>query len=108
MNQPRVFEDDGKVIVKVDPDLKHIAPVFWNELTENIEAMRDALQQSGYDAIYLLGHKTQGPAASIGFNAVAKLGLSLELAAKARSSREVSELLDEMENYLKHVEVVYE
>lgn len=107
MSQPQKFKDDEKVIVKVDPGFKHIFPVFWNELGKNIEGMRTALKQSGYDTVGLLAHKTLGSAANMGFDVVAEFCLSLELTAKAHSSREVRELLDGMENYLKHVEVVY-
>ena len=108
MRQPRGSEPEGKVIVKVDPLFEPIIPVFWDELGENIEAMRNALIQSDYDTVGLFGHKTKGPALNFGLDIIIDLGESLEVAARAHSSREVSELLDDMESYLKHIEVVYE
>ena len=108
MRQPREFKPDERVTVTVAAEFEEFVPRFWNELVKNVGKMRDALKQGDFDTTQFLGHKTKGTARTLGLADFGDLGQSVELAAEANSSREVGVLLDEMESYLKRIEVVYE
>ena len=108
MRQLPESQPGQRVVVKVPAEFEEIMPAFWNEMSENIGVMRDALKQNDFATVELMGHKTKGTALNYGVAAVGDLSRSVELAAKANSSGEVRVLLDELESYLKHIEVVYE
>ena len=96
------------MIVQVDAEIEDIIPVFLEEMLENITAIKEAVEQSDYEAIHLLGHRSKGTAGSYGFDAIVEISRSVELAAKAQNLEEVRNLADQLGNYLEHIEVVFE
>ena len=108
MRQPSDGNLDEKMIVQVDAEIEDFLPVFLEEMHENITAIKEAVEQSDYEAIRLLGHRSKGTAGSYGFDVIVEISQSVELAAKAQNLEEVRNLADQLGNYLEHVEVVFE
>jgi len=91
---------DGKILVRVDPDVADLIPGFL--------AMQEALVQSDYETIRVLGHSMKGAGGGYGFEAITEIGAALEQAAKGKSSETIRRWIGELSAYLDRVEVIYE
>ncbi len=97
---------EGKIIVKVDPDLADLIPGFLGNRRKDIAEMRQALYRADFETIRVLGHSMKGAGGGYGFDAITDIGAVLEHAAKAKDPEEVRKTLCELASYLDRVEVV--
>ena len=97
-----------RIVVHVDADIEDLIPGFLDNRQEDIKSMLGALKQSDFETLRILGHSMKGAGGGYGFDAITEIGQSLELAAKEQNTREIRRIVDELTNYLKQVEVVYD
>jgi HPt (histidine-containing phosphotransfer) domain-containing protein len=107
MTQPGTAKQWGKIIVRVDPDIEDLIPVFLDKLEEEIQAVPGLLDRTNYEEVRTWGHSLKGAGSGYGFDFVTQIGQSIELAAKAQDPEEVRRLVAELSTYLEWVEVVY-
>jgi CheY-like chemotaxis protein len=97
-----------KIIVHVDAELEDLIPGFLENRHKDVKSMLEALEQTDYDTIRVLGHSMKGSGGGYGFDAVTDIGKSLEEAAGERDSEEIRKLVGELLTYIERVEVFYE
>ena len=108
MMQPSGGKRVEKIIVRVDPDIEDIVPIFFEKLNEEIDAALESLERANYEDIHIWGHNLKGTGSGYGFDGVSEIGKSLEQAAEAQNAEEIHKLVDELSTYLAQVDVVYE
>ena len=99
---------DGKVLVKVDPDLADLIPGFLDNRRKDITGMRDALDHGDFETVRILGHSMNGAGGGYGFDAITDIGAALEQAAKGKNAGEIRKGLQDLSSYLDRVEVVHD
>jgi HPt (histidine-containing phosphotransfer) domain-containing protein len=96
-----------KIVVQVDEDLEDLIPEFLENREKDIETITHALKQGDYETIRVLGHSMKGSGGGFGFDPITEMGGAIETAAKAGDSTTIQTKLDELEMYLKSVEIVF-
>jgi HPt (histidine-containing phosphotransfer) domain-containing protein len=99
---------DGKILVKVDPDLADLIPGFLENRRKDVTAMQKALGAGDFETVRILGHSMKGAGGGYGFDAVTDIGAALEQAAKGRNADEIRLRVDDLSAYLDRVEVIYD
>ncbi|MDK2957355.1 MAG: hypothetical protein PWQ57_2853 [Desulfovibrionales bacterium] len=95
------------VTERIDADLEELIPLFLENTRKEVEEMKSSLAQRDFETLSRLGHSTKGAALGYGFQTMGGLGLQIEDAAKNGSATQAQVLIDKLENYLDHVEIVY-
>jgi len=108
MTQNRDGSQDGKILVRVDPDLSDLIPGFLDNRRKDISAIREALERGDFETVRILGHSMKGAGGGYGFDAITDIGAALEQAAKNADREEIRKQIDELSTYLDRVEVMYD
>jgi HPt (histidine-containing phosphotransfer) domain-containing protein len=95
-------------LVRIDPDLRDLVPVFIAHKHEDAQAIVAAIARADYEALSQLGHRIRGEGGSYGFEELTAIGAALEIAAKARDLAAVRKSAQELTAYLDSVEIVYD
>lgn len=77
MTQGSDERKDGKILVRVDPDLADLIPGFLESRRRDMGRIWEALARNDYETIRILGHSMEGEAAPRPY-----LCLSLRLVSK--------------------------
>lgn len=101
-------EENGKIVVNVDPDLEDLIPDFMDNRLEDIKSITEALEKKDFETIRILGHSMKGSGGGYGFDDITKIGGFMERASMESDAEEIKKWVDELSSYLKRVEVVYE
>lgn len=94
-----------KVIERISSDLEPLIERFMENSLNDLSAMRASLKHGDYDTVQRLGHNAKGSGLGYGFNGLGELGKSIEASARNRDETGLVQKLDELEAYLKNVEV---
>jgi HPt (histidine-containing phosphotransfer) domain-containing protein len=98
----------SKLVVRIDPDLRDLVPVFMTHKREDLRAIVVAIARADYEALSRLGHRIRGEGGSYGFEELTEIGTALEIAAKARDLAAIRKSAQELTTYLDSVEIVYD
>lgn len=98
----------ARIIVRLDPDIEDIVPIFFEKLNEEIEMALKSLERDDFEDIQIWGHILKGAGSGYGFDRVSEIGECLEQSAKSQNADRTRKLVEELSNYLEQVEVVYE
>jgi len=99
---------EGKIVVRINPDLKALIPGYFANRHKDIHAMREALAQGDYETIRVLGHSMKGSGGGYGFDTITEIGSSIEQAARDREPDAIRRWVGELLTYLERVQVTYE
>ena len=108
MTQGSDERKDGKILVRVDPDLADLIPGFLENRRRDMGRIWEALARNDYETIRILGHSMKGSGGGYGFDAITEIGDALERAAKNADCKEMRKQIDELTLYLHRVEVIYD
>ena len=98
----------SEINVTVDYRIAALVPNYLNHQRENIESIIQAMTESDFEAIRVLGHQMKGSGGGYGFDAISVFGRSIELAAEAQATSEIAHLASELSDYLHRVRVEYQ
>lgn len=98
---------DEKIIVQVDPDLEDLIPGFLENRIQDVEKLRAELQQNNFVNITSIGHSIKGVGGGYGFDLMSELGAKIEIAGKEGNVDAIRENIEQLDNYLKCIEVEY-
>ena len=102
------LNESQKIIVRVDAELAELIPAFLENRGIDIQLMHKALKTGDYEIIERTGHGMKGAGSGFGFDAVTDIGTRIEAAAKNKDWEVIQKAIDELGNYLQHLEVIYE
>ena len=102
------LNDGQKIIVKIDAELTELIPAFLENRVADIQSMHKALKAGDYEIIQRIGHGMKGAGAGFGFEAISEIGTCIETAAKGKDGEGIQKAINELGNYIQHLEVIYE
>ena len=108
MTQNNDGSNDGKILVRADPDLSDLIPGFLGNRRKDITTMQAALEGGDFETVRVLGHSMKGSGGGYGFDAITDIGAVLERAAKDADREGVRKQIDKLSTYLDQVEVMYD
>ncbi len=97
----------NKVVITVSEELKSVVPPFLEKRKIELPVLRTALKTGDFGTLETLGHRLRGNAGGYGFNRMGSLGAEIEAASKTKDSQKIETVIDELEQYLSNIEVVY-
>ena len=84
-------------------EMQEIIAAFVDEVSEYIEVINKAMVESDFQTIGRLGHTIKGDSMAVGLDDVAKVGASIEQAAKVRDSEQIPHLLSQVATRVEQV-----
>jgi HPt (histidine-containing phosphotransfer) domain-containing protein len=100
--------DNHRIIVRADPEIRDLIPIFIQHRLEDIGRIHDSLRQNDFETIEMLGHSMKGVGKGYGFSQITDIGGQLETAAKEHSVGVIETLVRELAAFLQRVDIVYE
>jgi histidine phosphotransfer protein HptB len=97
-----------KLVIHADPEIADLIPKFLDNRQKDIVMIESALETNDFETIRLLGHSMKGAGGGYGFDGVTQIGKNLEEAAKEADSDKIRNGVDELAEYLRKVEVIYD
>ena len=101
-------KEEGKIIVRVDPDLEDLIPGFLENRRKDVQSLQGALERGDYETIRVLGHSMKGAGGGYGFDGITDIGRFLEESAKNEDAQEIKNRITELSNYLERIEIIIE
>lgn len=108
MEENKNPEQNEKIVVRIDAELKDLIPGYIQNRYKDIEIMSKALESGDYETIRTLGHSMKGSGGGYGFEAITEIGANLEKWAKENNGDEIRGEINELSDYLKNIEIIYE
>ena len=96
-----------KIKIEVDSALEDLIPGFLNNMNENVRLFREALGKDDFDFLRSRGHNIKGSGGGYGFDRITALGRIIEAAAKESNKDPIVEAVNELEDYLGRVDIVF-
>jgi diguanylate cyclase (GGDEF)-like protein len=93
--------------VIADPWFASRIPQFLAATRSELSATRDACNAGGFERIRATARKLKGSAVDHGIDTIAELANLLERAARADDPASITRVVDELEQYVEHVQVTY-
>ena len=93
--------------VVADPWFASRIPAFLTATRGELLAVRDAIDTDGMDRIKTTARRLRGSATDHGIETIAQLANLLERAARSDDRASIKRVIDEMEQYVEHVQVTY-
>ena len=97
-----------KIVVTVDIDLEELIPGFIENRKKDIGSLKDSLANGDVENLRSIGHSLKGVGGGYGFNGLSEIGAKIETIAKSGESTGIEDLINEMDDYLSRVEIVFE
>jgi CheY-like chemotaxis protein len=96
----------GAICVRPAKEVEDLVPQYLDRLRSDLAGLAAALQGGDYDAIRVMGHNMKGSGGGYGFDAITKIGASLEAAAKKESDGLIGTGISALGDYLDRVKVI--
>ena len=97
--------DPPVVTVYVDGAIAEIAPIYLENIRNDLGRLEEAEKEQDFDTIRTLGHNLKGTGASYGFARISEIGAVMEQAAKDQSIGPARACIGEFKSYLENVRV---
>ena len=94
------------ILVRLEPKLADLIPVFLQNCRKNAITMLDALDRGDFETVEILGHGMRGAGGSYGFQAITDIGAALEQAAESADTDASRKWVGELSRYLDRVEII--
>ena len=88
-----------------DPFARKLVGQYLANRESDIGRLRDALQHHDFETIRLSGHNLSGSGSAYGLDEVSRIGARLEQAANERDNARICDLVAELADYLRNVDV---
>ncbi len=96
------------ILVRAEPKLADLIPVFLQNCRKNVITMLDALDRGDFETVEILGHGMRGAGGSYGFQAITDIGAALEQAAESADNDASRKWVGELSRYLDRVEIIFD
>jgi PAS domain S-box-containing protein len=96
------------ILVRAEPKLADLIPVFLQNCRKNAITMLDALDRGDFETVEILGHGMRGAGGSYGFQAITDIGAALEQAAESADNDASRKWVGELSRYLDRVEIIFD
>lgn len=101
-------KQEEEIVVRVDALLEDMIPDFLEHRKAEILNIRSALEREDFASLRGIGHDIEGTGGAFGFEGMAQIGRSLNLAAAEGDLQRVQRLAKELSGYLDRLRIEYE
>ena len=98
---------EDKIIVQVDQDLEDLIPGFLENRVADVQKLKEALSNTDFEILRSIGHSIKGVGGGYGFDLMSELGADIEASSEVNNADQVAEKINQLEDYLKRIEVEY-
>jgi HPt (histidine-containing phosphotransfer) domain-containing protein len=99
---------DVHLIVRPEPDLADLVPLYLERREADIGALEDAVLTGDYATVHILGHSMKGSGGGYGFDGITEIGLRIETAGKTSDPDAARTAIEDLKAYLQNLEVLYD
>ena len=96
------------ITVVIDSDLEELIPGFLENRKQDLFSLKTALEKRDHNIMQSIGHSLKGVGGGYGFDELSRLGAEVEISAKASNLDMLEKLVNELDDYLSRVQVVFE
>ena len=96
------------IVVRADPELEDLIPWYLEKRREDIQKMRQAMEEGDYERVRTLAQNMKGSGSGYGFEDITNIGAASEEMIQLGDREGLGRKIAELENYLKLVRVTYE
>lgn len=100
--------EGNSIIVRIDKDLEDLIPGYIENRKKDVSAIFNALKNSDFEAIRIIGHSMKGSGGGYGFDRITEIGKMIEDAAKAMDAEGIAAQNNELSLYLSRLKIVVE
>lgn len=93
--------------VQIDRELEDLIPDYLENRRIELGELRSHISRNDVAKIKTIGHKLAGNAGGYGLHSLGKIGAKIESAAIANDLSEMVQYADEIEDFLKNIEIEY-
>lgn len=97
-----------RILVRVDPDLIDLIPVFLQNRRRDAIAIKGALARGDMERIRVIGHSMKGSGSGYGFPTLSEVGAVIEHGAQRLNHEAILDAVAQLEEYLARIEVAYD
>ncbi len=94
--------------VRIDADLADLIPRYLDNRKVDLRDSRDALRIGDFARLQRIGHNIRGSGGGYGFAMLAEIGTRLEQSAIAQQVGQAESCLEDLADFLRRIEVIYE
>ncbi len=106
LDSDAVFAADADRPVRIDdPFARQLLTRYLARRENDLVSLRNAVNDGEYELIERTGHNLYGSGSAYGLDVVSTLGACLEVAARRQRADRILELIDELENFLRHLKI---
>lgn len=96
------------IVIRADPELEDLIPWYLEKRREDIQRMRQAMEEGDYEKVRTLAHNMKGSGSGYGFQDITQIGAAMVEMVRLGDKDGIGRKIAELENYLKLVRVIYE
>lgn len=93
--------------VRVEKDLEDLIPGFLANRKNDLDQMFQALRSTDWPTLQRVAHSLKGVGGGYGFDQISEMGVRLEVCAKSKDLKMITQLLNEMQEFLENVQIQY-
>lgn len=97
-----------KITITIDSDLEELIPGFLENRKRDLENLRKAAGIKDFKTIQSLGHSLKGVGGGYGFDRISEIGAALDEAGKNASLDAAMEQINQLNDYMSRLEIVFE
>ena len=102
------MHDDNKTVVKIDAELRHLIPKYFETKRQDILSIADALERADYEFVRITGHSMKGSGGGYGFDRITEIGRYIEQAAVDKDDSRILKGTEMLRRYMEKVEIIFE
>ena len=100
--------EQKKIVVKIDADLEELVPEYLENREEDVKSISELLEKDDFEKVRIIGHSMKGSGGGYGFDRISEIGKIIEDSSKEKNGNEIKKAVEELSQYLRNVEVIYE
>ena len=102
------MENSEKIMIRIDPEIKEIIPLFLKHREEDLNTIAQALKTNDFETVRRLGHQMKGAGGGYGFDGITTIGADLEACAKKSDVDGAQKAVHDLSVYLKRLVIIDE
>jgi HPt (histidine-containing phosphotransfer) domain-containing protein len=102
------MDDLSRIRIVADEDLADLIPEYLEHRSDDVGAIRSAIDRGDFESVRILGHGMKGSGGGYGFDGITDIGAVLESAGKEADAAAATASCDSLADYLARLEVSYE
>ncbi|MCB1167349.1 MAG: Hpt domain-containing protein [Leptospiraceae bacterium] len=93
--------------VEISKDLEDLIPGYLDGIRKTVSNLKEYLEKKDWENLRIHGHRMKGSGGGYGFHFITEKGKQIEDAAREESASPIASALEELDQYLASVEIVF-